>query len=167
METTPYSPDTELPTPIESPIETLPQQPESVPHEAQITEGLFVAEALSRQPQILYEQVGKTQDNSLEPFEKMHERKVEVRDEPTTSPVVSIGSVVADMPNPQTAYSGTATLPGTNPGNDAMQQNAVPGSNSTSIFSSPVYRQAMMMGFLAALVAVALFLFVMLLTRLL
>ena len=167
MERTPFSPDTELPAPIKSPIEKLLQQSEMLPREAQITEGLFVAEALSRQPHMLYEQVGRTLQSD-EPFEKTLERKVEVKDESTTSPVVSIGSVVADIPIPQTAYTTVSTSSqSSGVRDDLMQQSATTAAGLKGILSSPIYQQAMMMGFLAALVVVALFLFVMLLTRLL
>lgn len=151
MERTPFLPDSELPTPIEQSIEDPGRQAqEAMPREARITEGLFVAEALSRRPQILYEKVAKL-ENTEEPFEKLHERRVEVRDEPTTSPVVSIGSIVATMPPPPQTEPAIASPPAVTallPDDNVMTPHSSGVSLSlSSVLRSSFYRRAILMGF--------------------
>lgn len=164
MERPPFIPNSELPTPIDESIETLPRQgEETIPNEAKITEGLFVAEALSRQPHMLYEKISKI-ENTEEPFEKMHERQVEVKDEPTQSPVVSIGSVVASMTPPQIDPQVAQTA---EPVSFADDMIAAPQAGSTFLsvlLQSAVYRRAILFGLGGAVILLLSLLLIALLT---
>ncbi len=129
-----------------------------------VKESEFARQAVRKRPEAVMAHVVEAA-NKGEAQEAVYELRHEIKDDPST-PMVSVGSVVADIPErqPAMAKSGLYT-PKSSPAGDSKPEELphLPGSNSSHFLS--VYRGPMLAGFVSALVAVSLYIIFRLIIR--
>lgn len=139
-----------LPEPLESPAKAKKslENSHSTP-ELTVKEGDLVKRAMEKLPEAVLPHVVSAAEKN-KPLEAVYERRHEVKDEPTFTTPVAIGSVIADRPKPQ------PPIPDLIPSPDFSNEETLPpqSTQTNSPKAQPSYKQAVHFGFLVAVIII-------------